>query len=118
MNDLSPLDRASTLLPRNYGGLKPLQAEFQRYQEVAFPKRSTRFFALELAGETGELANLEKKEWKGRDVDQAAFVDEVADVCIALLNFANGRGIDLAEAVEAKMRLVDERRRGGPEWAA
>ena len=45
-------------------------------------------------------------------MDQAAFVEEAADVCIALLNFANGRGIDLAEAVEAKMRTVDERRRG------
>ena len=118
MSDSPPRDRASTLLPRSYGGLKPLQAEFLRYQEAAFPKRSTRFFALELAGETGELANLEKKEWKGHDVDQAAFMDEAADVCIALLNFANGRGIDLAEAVEAKMRLVDERRRGGPGRAA
>ena len=111
MSEHSPRDRASTLLPRSYGGLRSLQEEFMCYQDAAFPRRSTRFFALELAGETGELANLEKKEWKGRPVDEAAFVDEVADVCIALLNFANGRGVDLAGAVDRKMRIVDAKRR-------
>lgn len=106
---------ADARLPESYGGLRTLQAEFRRYQKAAFPVRPPRFFALELAGETGELANLEKKAWKGRQVDDAELADEAADVCIALLNFANSRGIDLAAAVEAKMRRIDKRRRNDPE---
>ena len=115
MNDDISEDSVSALLPASYRGLKTLQTEFQRYQEAAFPHRPPRFFALELAGETGELANLEKKVWKGRQVDEADFVDEAADVCIALLNYANSRGIDLAAAVEHKMRHIDSRRRAEPE---
>lgn len=115
MNDDIPADSASPLLPAGYRGLGALQAEFRRYQEATFPHRPPRFFALELAGETGELANLEKKVWKGRRVDEADFVDEAADVCIALLNFANSRDIDLAAAVERKMRRIDRRRRTEPE---
>ena len=115
MNDDTATDSASALLPASYGGLGTLQTEFRRYQEAAFPHRPPRFFALELAGETGELANLEKKVWKGRRVNEADFVDEAADVCIALLNFANSRGIDLAAAVERKMRHIDRSRRAEPE---
>ncbi|MXW16491.1 MAG: hypothetical protein F4139_11120 [Gemmatimonadetes bacterium] len=115
MNRDIPADSASALLPTSYRGLRALQTEFRRYQKAAFPTRPPRFFALELAGETGELANLEKKVWKGRRVDEADFVDEAADVCIALLNFANSRGIDLAAAVERKMRHIDTRRRAEPE---
>lgn len=108
-------DPASSLLPSGYKGLWELQGEFRRYQEAAFPERPPRFFALELAGETGELANLEKKVWKGRQVAEDDFEDESADVCIALLNYANSRGIDLARAVEEKMRRIDRRRRAEPE---
>ena len=104
-------------LPSGYDGLRTLQAEFRRYQAAAFPHRSSRFFALELAGETGELANLEKKAWKGRTIDDADFEDEAADVCIALLNFANSRGIDLADAVRYKMKRIDRRRLARPEAA-
>ena len=108
-------DPASSLLPASYTGLRNLQSEFRRYQEAAFPERPPRFFALELAGETGELANLEKKVWKGRQVGPDDFEDESADVCIALLNYANSRGIDLARAVEEKMRRIDRRRQAEPE---
>ena len=107
-------DPASRMLPAGYGGLRALQAEFRHYQEAAFPDRPPRFFALELAGETGELANLEKKVWKGRTIERADFEDEAADVCIALLNYANSRGIDLAGAVEAKMSRIDTTRRAEP----
>ena len=110
-------DPASRILPASYGGLRTLQAEFRRYQDAAFPKRPPRFFALELAGETGELANLEKKVWKGRTIDEADFEDESADVCIALLNYANSRGIDLARAVDKKMHRIDTRRLAEPEAA-
>ncbi len=115
MNRQSNRDSASLILPGSYGGLHTLQAEFDRYQQAAFPHRPPRFFALELAGETGELANLEKKVWKGRKVDEADFEDEAADVCIALLNYANSRSIDLAGAVAQKMRRIDAQRRAEPE---
>ncbi len=115
MNDDARQDPATGLLPSSYGGLRNLQTEFRHYQEAAFPERPPRFFALELAGETGELANLEKKVWKGRSVAAADFEDESADVCIALLNFANSRGIDLAAAVQHKMRRIDRKRLAEPE---
>ena len=115
MTDHANHDAASDRLPASYDGLRILQSEFRRYQEVAFPERPPRFFALELAGETGELANLEKKVWKGRQVADADFNDESADVCIALLNFANSRGIDLASAVARKMRRIDRIRLERPE---
>lgn len=115
MNRQSTQDSASRMLPDSYAGLRTMQAEFDRYQQAAFPYRPPRFFALELAGETGELANLEKKVWKGRRVEEADFKDESADVCIALLNYANSRGIDLAGAVEAKMRRIDATRLAEPE---
>lgn len=103
--------RPADALPAGYEGLRALQGEFRRYQSAAFPHRSSRFFALELAGETGELANLEKKAWKGRATSDEDFADESADVCIALLNFANSRAIDLAAAVREKMKRIDEARR-------
>ena len=114
MTHTAPRDPASALLPDAYAGLRELQDEFRRYQEAAFPERPPRFFALELAGETGELANLEKKVWKGRTVARDDFEDESADVCIALLNYANSRGIDLASAVREKMRRIDRTRRTQP----
>lgn len=108
-------DEGSAPLPRSYEGLRILQDEFQAYQRAAFPEREPRFFALELSGETGELANLEKKEWKGRRVEAAAFTDEAADVLIAVLNYANARGIDMARAVSEKMAEIDRQRLRNPE---
>ncbi len=110
-------DDASLLLPTSYEGLRTLQEQFRRYQDTAFPHRPPRFFSLELAGETGELANLEKKVWKGRTIDDADFRDEAADVCIALLNYANSRRIDLSRAVAEKMSRIDATRVAEPETA-
>lgn len=101
---------AEARLPSHYEGLARLQQEFDSYQQKAFPHRPSRFFSLELCGEAGELANLEKKEWKGKAQSADDFEDEAADVCIALLNYANSRGIDLASAVESKMAEIDRRR--------
>ncbi len=105
MNDKGPAP-----LQRSYGGLRDLQGEFETYQRAAFPEREPRFFALELCGEAGELANLEKKTWKGREVDEADFIDEAADVVIAIMNYANARNIDIAHAVSGKMAEIDRRR--------
>lgn len=103
-------DDASRLTPSSYEGLKVLQDEFDQYQKSGFPERGANFFALELNGEAGELANLEKKVWKGKDIQQDRFEDEAADVLIALINYANARGVNLAESVQKKMCIIEEKR--------
>ena len=90
-----------------------IQGGFDAYQRACFPSRPPEFFALELTGEAGELANNEKKAWKGRPVAEETFADEAADVFIALMNYCNARGVDLGEAVARKVRTIDERRRQG-----
>ncbi|MBI1290893.1 hypothetical protein GC173_06565 [bacterium] len=94
-----------------------MQQGFDAYQRVAFPERSASFFALELAGEVGELANLEKKLWKGQThlktgepIAGFPVEDEAADVMIALMNYCNARGVDLAAAVQRKLAIIEERR--------
>ncbi len=104
-------DPPSARLPTDYSGLKRLQQQFKEYQERAFPPRPARFFSLELCGEAGEIANLEKKEWKNLEITPADLAEEAADTAIALLNYANARGIDLAKQVEQKMSKIDEERR-------
>lgn len=86
------------------------QRGFAAYNRAAFPPRPPEFFALELAGEAGEVANKEKKVWKGRDIPLADLADEAADVVIAAVNYANARGIDLGAAVGAKLREIERRR--------
>ncbi|MDX2177125.1 MAG: MazG-like family protein [Candidatus Sumerlaeia bacterium] len=90
--------------------LEPVQAAFDAYQRAAFPERSPQFFALELAGEAGEVANNEKKVWKGKAVPREHLEDEAADVLIALMNYANSNRIDLAGAVSAKLAEIERRR--------
>ncbi len=99
-------------LPTNYRGLEKLQQEFEEYQEQAFPDRPARFFSLELCGEAGEVANLEKKDWKGIEIPPARFAEEAADTAIALLNYANARKIDLAFEVRRKMSKIENLRLG------
>lgn len=103
-------DAASSLVPSQYDAIKILQDEFDRYQKSGFPERGANFFALELNGEAGELANLEKKVWKGKEIAQELFDDETADVFIALMNYANARGVNIAEAVKRKMLVIEEKR--------
>ena len=103
-------DDTKPVLPLNYRGLRILQKEFDRYQRRAFVDRPSRFFSLELCGEAGELANFEKKAWKGRTVTEQDFAEEAADVAIALLNYANSKQIDLASEMEKKMSKIDAQR--------
>lgn len=90
--------------------LNTVQRLFDEYQRIAFPQRTPEFFCLELCGEAGELANLEKKKWKGKDIDHTHIADEAADVMIALLNYSNARGINLGEAVRLKLLRIEEKR--------
>ena len=98
-------------LPENYSGIKELQDEFLEFQLKVFGQREANFFSLELCGEAGELANLEKKIWKAsRKVSKEELSDEAADVFIAVMNYANSRDIDLASAVEEKMRRIYQKK--------
>lgn len=104
------MDLIKKRFPKSYNAISQLQNEFDAYQQAAFPERGASFFALELNGEAGELANVEKKAWKGLAVEPNRFEDEAADVLIALLNYCNARGVDLASAVEAKMEKIHTKR--------
>jgi NTP pyrophosphatase (non-canonical NTP hydrolase) len=99
------LDRGS--LQRTIRDTVPsVQRAFDVYQSSHFIGRPSEFFCLELCGEAGELANLEKKRWRGSSVDEAAVADEAADVFIALMNFCNARDIDLGDAVAQKLERI------------
>jgi NTP pyrophosphatase (non-canonical NTP hydrolase) len=87
-----------------------VQHAFRSYQDSNFPVRPPEFFALELAGEAGEVANNEKKVWKGRNIPDEELADEAADVFIALMNYANSRNIDLGTSVHAKLEWIEETR--------
>ncbi len=90
--------------------LEEIQAELGEYQNENFPERPPEFFCLELNGEAGELANAEKKRWKGRYVEEDIYAEEAADTFIALLNYANSRGIALGKAVKRKLRKIENER--------
>ncbi len=91
--------------------LNKVQQQFDDYQKKSFPKRSPEFFCLELNGEAGELANFEKKQWKGRHIPHENFSDEAADVLIALMNYCNARNIDLGKAVNNKIQKIEKKRK-------
>lgn len=92
------------------GQINQIQSQFGEYQNSYFPERSPEFFCLELNGEAGELANAEKKRWKGRYVDDEVYANEAADVFIALMNYANARGIDLSKAIKKKLLKIEKER--------
>ncbi len=91
-------------------GLADIQNEFDKYQNAKFTAKSPEFFCLELNGEAGELANIEKKQWKGKFIPAERFADEAADVLIALMNYANARKVNLATAVAEKLQKIEIKR--------
>lgn len=90
--------------------LGEIQELFDKYQIKCFSAKSPEFFCLELNGEAGELANIEKKQWKGLSVDFDKFEDEAADVFIALMNYCNSRKINIASSVIKKLNKIEEKR--------
>jgi len=99
-----------TLIASVIQGLEPIQLAFDAYQNACFIARPAEYFALELCGEAGELANLEKKRWKGVVPNEAHTAEEAADVFIALMNFCNARGIELPIAVCRKLERITPNR--------
>jgi NTP pyrophosphatase (non-canonical NTP hydrolase) len=108
-------DSPAVLSPPAVEGLTQTQKNFAVYQSQAFPRRQPEFFALELAGECGELANLEKKIWRdpSRSDVLPRLADEAADVFISLMNYCNERNIDLEAAVRSKLHAIELRRVAG-----
>ncbi len=100
----------SELLAVVLEGASGIQKGFDSYQKGFFRQKPAEFFSLELCGEAGELANLEKKIWKGRQICQSKLEDEAADVFIALMNYCNARGINIAESVARKLTTIEEKR--------
>lgn len=99
----SSRDELASLVSKH---LSLVQLEFDAYQRDWFLARPPEFFCLELCGEAGELANLEKKRWRGDSPNPEHTAEEAADVFIALMNFANASGINLAEAVALKLHRI------------
>ncbi len=98
------------LLEAIENGLPEIQKFFYEYQSNFFPKRPPEFFCLELNGEAGELANAEKKLWKGKEIPNEKLKEESADVFIALLNYVNARKINLSEALYLKLHEIENKR--------
>lgn len=115
-----PRDADLTPIP---DALADAQARLDAWNQAHYPPRPPEFFALELAGETGELANKEKKLWRARTAPGAAasippqaagvapadLAEEAADVFIALVNYCNARGLALGPAVAAKLDVLERR---------
>lgn len=101
---ISEFDSFTEFISKN---LDSVQKQFDEYQRGYFPIRPPEFFCLELNGEAGELANAEKKKWKGREVSPELFEDEAADVLIALMNYCNSRQIILGNAVSKKLKKIE-----------
>lgn len=69
-----------------------------------------RFLALALCGETGELANLIKKDWRGDPGDRSEKIkEELADVANYSFMLAEVLGINLHDAMAEKFRAVEQR---------
>ena len=109
------LDQKPLLIPPEVQGLCKILTNFSEYQALAFPAREPSFFALELAGECGELANIEKKIWRDplRTELKQLLPHEAADVFITLINYCNSRSINLETAVNEKLQEIETRRSTG-----
>ncbi|MBI3709792.1 MAG: hypothetical protein HY246_19255 [Proteobacteria bacterium] len=71
-----------------------------------------RFHVLALCGETGELANVFKKMWRGDftfEERRAAIVEEMADVRICIELLARACGVDLDAACADKLTKMRAR---------
>ncbi len=104
-------DVFNELLEKVQSNLPEIQNLFNKYQSYFFPPRKAEFFCLELNGEAGELANAEKKIWKGKSVPIEKLEEEAADVFIALMNYVNARNINIATALKLKLQIIEDIRR-------
>jgi NTP pyrophosphatase (non-canonical NTP hydrolase) len=103
--------------PRNtppwYPKARELHEEFLRRAQakgcLSASSDLPRFFALAIAGEAGELANLWKKEMRGDVISMQDVAHEMADVRIYLEHLAAVLGIDLDFHCAEKLQIVQAR---------
>jgi NTP pyrophosphatase (non-canonical NTP hydrolase) len=81
----------------------------QSKNKLTTSEEQERFYALAIAGEAGELANLYKKQWRGDEIKHDDVVQELADIRIYLEHLARVLHVDLDEACEVKLAIVQGR---------
>lgn len=82
------------------------------------PRQTTRYLAMALCGEAGELANVVKKEWRGDVITttgirewKASLRSEVADVLNYIHMICIAEGINPEEAMWTKLIEAEEKKR-------
>jgi NTP pyrophosphatase (non-canonical NTP hydrolase) len=86
------VDEAKVLIDTIHGKGTDIQDAFRAYQDTHFIQRSPEFF------------------WKGKDISLEDVESEIADVYIALHNYANARGISLEKVVREKLAKIEQKR--------
>ncbi len=112
-------DLATSLTEQQTTTLRSIAAEARANSERWFPTVHDPeqavvplavHYALGLAGEAGEVANLIKKGLRrGLELSEDGLADELADVFIYLLLLADEAGIDLLAAYEHKRDICEGR---------
>lgn len=73
------------------GEIAQLTEDIVNWADEVFPTRTPQSAFLKFFGEIGEL------------IDNPSNPDEYADICIMLFDLANMHGVDIAQAIRAKM---------------
>lgn len=94
--------------------LSEIQREEVKDSEIYFPdvKQDALYLSIALGGETGEILNKVKKYYRnGWSMEQLreTIADELADVLIYLVMFADFIGVDLEEEWIKKKEFNDDR---------
>jgi NTP pyrophosphatase (non-canonical NTP hydrolase) len=73
----------------------------KRFRTFDDRREHSRYMALALAGEVGELLNLVKKEWRGdpKVLGSAALLDEASDVFVYWLLFCHTQGWSVPQVI-------------------
>src|SRR2546422_1323211 len=103
-----------------------IQKEIGEFDAQRFTSLGPGYLALNLAGEAGELANFIKKLWRQdpavggpqgfaalSESERALVADELADIAILAMVFANHLGIDVESEARKKLAVIDQRLQAG-----
>ncbi|MDR0975386.1 MAG: nucleoside triphosphate pyrophosphohydrolase family protein [Christensenellaceae bacterium] len=91
---------------------------FEEYKECAMqtrkeygdPEKEIVYYALGLAGETGEVVEHIKKHYRdGREIDKEAIKKELGDVLWYIAGFSHVLGFDMSEIAEANVKKLKAR---------
>jgi NTP pyrophosphatase (non-canonical NTP hydrolase) len=95
-------------MSHDMGDLEQVNEYYMRKMELSSSVEQSRFLALALAGEVGELANLIKKEWRDGPSPERnkAIAEEMADCAIYLHHLALSRFVDLPAEIQLKAQKL------------